>query len=810
MKINSAGDTLWTKVYGGNRSDVGRLVRQTNDGGFIIIGATLSTSVNQDYYLIKTDAEGNEAWSSTYGCQDAFPFDWGHSVCQTSDGGYLLNGESNIATLLDWLVIKTDATGNEIWRNNFGETFHDRGTSLCETDDGGCIVCGSIKDYDTWRNDFRLIRLDADGHEVWTKNFGGSGSDWPSSMCETRDGNYVITGHTDSYGTGSYDVWLLKVSSLYAQFEAAPLTGHAPLEVSFADQSLGDATSWKWDFNNDGTFDSEDQFPSWTFTEPGSYSVRLEISRDPDFETRLLEDYIHVFDGESALLFEVAGSHVLCPATPELSITEAFTIEAWINPSGWGFQTLGLGRIVDKRNISLYLVNSYLSHNTESLLLQFVHSNGTASYSNTPEHSIALDEWQHVAVTYDGENDVAMYINGLEQTVTHAAPPSGSIRDHSNNDLLIGNSLDLGWTFDGLIDEVRLWNVVRTQEEIADNMEYYLLGDEFGLVGCWQMNEGNGEIITDQSTNENSGTIVDAAWRQGVHLNQASVDRDEDGVLDAEDNCPNNFNPGQEDGDADGLGDACDNCPDDTNPDQLDYDQDGIGNICDSCTDADEDGYGDPGFPFNTCEEDNCPDVYNPDQAPVDRGDINCAGGIDVLDVLAAINHILGNVSLIGGPLERADCNGDGSVDILDALSIVNVILGIIPECPGDGCKPAVTPEVITFCTSLESRLSPEEYTRFMALVKQTEIPAEYHLAQNYPNPFNPETDIAFGLPHTCRVTLTVYNLLGQVVDVLVDGELKAGYHVITWDASDMVSSIYFYRLTSTDFTDTKKMVVLK
>ncbi|UCE18593.1 MAG: DJ-1/PfpI family protein, partial [Gemmatimonadota bacterium] len=257
IKTNSDGDTLWTRVFGGHGLDVGWDVRTTSDGGLIIIGANSSYSSNQDYFLIKTDSDGNQEWNDFYGNTEAFPFDWGNAVCQTSDGGYLLNGESNVFTPLNWLVIKTDAQGNEMWRSNFGEALHDRGTSLCETDDGGYLVCGSIKSYETLRNDLRMIELDSEGNQVWAKNFGGSGSDWPSAVCKTSDGNYVITGHTDSYGAGRYDLWLLKVSSLYAQFAADPPTGHAPLQVHFTDQSTGNATSWQWDFDNDGVIDSE-------------------------------------------------------------------------------------------------------------------------------------------------------------------------------------------------------------------------------------------------------------------------------------------------------------------------------------------------------------------------------------------------------------------------------------------------------------------------------------------------------------------------------------------------------------------------
>ena len=91
------------------------------------------------------------------------------------------------------------------------------------------------------------------------------------------------------------------------------------------------------------------------------------------------------------------------------------------------------------------------------------------------------------------------------------------------------------------------------------------------------------------------------------------------------DNCPADFNDPQTDSDSDGLGDICDNCPDDANPTQSDFDADGTGDACDTCTDQDGDGYGDPGFPANTCVEDNCPTVHTPDQADSDGNGIGDA-----------------------------------------------------------------------------------------------------------------------------------------------------------------------------------------
>ena len=89
-------------------------------------------------------------------------------------------------------------------------------------------------------------------------------------------------------------------------------------------------------------------------------------------------------------------------------------------------------------------------------------------------------------------------------------------------------------------------------------------------------------------------------------------------------------------------------------------------------------------------------------------------------------------------------------------------------------------------------------------------IPTFFSLSQNYPNPFNPETDISFAIPTDCKVTLEVYNLLGQKVETLVEGKQSAGVYTIRWNAVDVPSGVYFYRITAGEYTAANKMILMK
>lgn len=98
----------------------------------------------------------------------------------------------------------------------------------------------------------------------------------------------------------------------------------------------------------------------------------------------------------------------------------------------------------------------------------------------------------------------------------------------------------------------------------------------------------------------------------------------------------------------------------------------------------------------------------------------------------------------------------------------------------------------------------------FSGVSANPELPTEFDLEQNYPNPFNPTTEISFDLPVASHVNLTVYNVLGQEVETLVNRDMEAGNHRVTWNADPYSSGVYFYRISADNFSETKKMLMLK
>jgi uncharacterized delta-60 repeat protein len=213
VKLDSGGNVQWAKTIGGSRNDFASSIIQSSDGGYVVAGKTASFGAGvYDFYVVKLDSAGNVIWTKTIGGSD---FDEASSIIQSSDGGYVVAGRTQSfgAGWDDFYVVKLDSSGNVIWTKTIGGSSIDRAHSIIQSSDGGYVVAGETWSFEAVNADFYVVKLDSSGNVLWTKTIGGSGFDVAGSIIQSSDGGYVVAGETSSFGAGDVDIYVVKLDS---------------------------------------------------------------------------------------------------------------------------------------------------------------------------------------------------------------------------------------------------------------------------------------------------------------------------------------------------------------------------------------------------------------------------------------------------------------------------------------------------------------------------------------------------------------------------------------------------------------------
>jgi len=195
---------LWANYFrtaGGGMVDPGTNLVRTADGGYILTGYTWSYGTGGDILLIKADDQGHIQWSRTIG---GTSYDYGTSVIQTSDGGYAVAGltYSYGAGSYDLILVKTDASGSLLWARVIGGTGYDQAHTVIQTPDGGLLLAGETQSYGSGPSDFILVKFTGNGTYQWAKAVGGTSVDEAFWMAPCSDGGYILGGRSGSYGSG--------------------------------------------------------------------------------------------------------------------------------------------------------------------------------------------------------------------------------------------------------------------------------------------------------------------------------------------------------------------------------------------------------------------------------------------------------------------------------------------------------------------------------------------------------------------------------------------------------------------------------
>lgn len=212
VKTDADGNSIWSMTYSSGKYDVASCVINAVDGGYIICGTSAAPSGHgmQDMLMLKLDSRGNTLWAKFYG--GAQP-DFGSRVVAARDGGYAMIGTTASfgAGNSDIYLVKTDALGNSLWARTYGGPGVDQGVTLINSGDGGYILGGNSESFSYGSSDLLVIAVDASGNSLWTRHFGGKSDDYLGGIVKNKDGGYAIAGWTSSYGAGDYDAYFLKI-----------------------------------------------------------------------------------------------------------------------------------------------------------------------------------------------------------------------------------------------------------------------------------------------------------------------------------------------------------------------------------------------------------------------------------------------------------------------------------------------------------------------------------------------------------------------------------------------------------------------
>ena len=521
VKTDANGTMQWSKTYGGTGWDQANALVQTGDGGYALAGRTESFGAGgRDFWLVRTDAAGNEQWNMTYGgasnddCLD---------LVRTSDGGFALTGwtYSFGAGSSDFWLVKTYPNGVMQWNRTYGETGYDEGRGLAQTIDGGYALVGWTSS--CGNGDFWLVKTNSIGEMQWNETYGGTDSDEAYDLVQTSDGGYALAGFTLSFGAGNRDFWLVKTEPYDAFKERLVVGGQGGLycydgssfslifsvptyikvlgvwnntlyagtmldrspKLYYCSSSPENPANWHVDtgfssiLNFSGVFGSIDSFAAfnssignpvgyWKFDE-GSGLITSDWSGNGN--DGLLINGPCWADGinGSALSFDGNDDYVRVPNSASLTITgNQITVEMWIKSATSLNDTTPQINFLDKGNEYGFQINHDNLYPTPDGRIWFfvvLPPGPTTAWEGiqTATNQWNADTWYHIAGTYDGSY-LRVYVNA---ELENSRPLSGNLFAANAYNLSIGSyTLGNQQFFNGTMDEVMIYNHSRTTEEI--------------------------------------------------------------------------------------------------------------------------------------------------------------------------------------------------------------------------------------------------------------------------------------------------------------------------------------------------------
>jgi len=756
------GQSQFVKTLGGTAKDYGHSVIEASDEGLVVTGYSNSYGAGDfDLFLTKFDGSGDHLWTRILSGAN---WDVGESVVEVFDGGLVVAGwtRSYGAGWSDLLLTKFDASGNHLWTRTLGGTNGEEGWSVIEVFDGGLVVTGWTRSYGAGDADFLLAKLDGSGNTVWTRTLGGSNEDVGKSVVEVSDGGFVVIANTESYGAGNTDLLLAKFDGsgnlLWARTLGRPDDdegGRCVAEVTDGGLVVTARTQSYGGSDYDlllAKFDGSGNH-LWTKTLGGTsndYEYSLaEVSDGGLVVTGETHSYGTTSGALSLAKFDGSGSHL------------------WTRTLGGSGQERGHS-VVEASDGGLIVTGwarSYGAGDTDLLLAKF-----------------------------DGSGNTCLggFVTPTVQTVSPSiTTPSPTVNTWSPT--ITGPSFTVTSPTPTITVVCHISSITGTVSDASGD----LLGVPVNLV------DSEGELYA-ATTTDDAGHYEFPDVPNGDYTVELQV--------------PLGYTP---------------------TSDQI--------------------------VPVTMAGEDVVIDFTlegNPNTGSVRqawwwRWQVKCAirgwgwsqySGDELLGFLNQIHvhfdphfSIYSNVEGLEGMDEVLSARLFALVSdrakkhfFATLLNVVSGRLNTFQIVSHDG---ATASQAITYMAMLLTDDDPDNDLNVILIAlnincawfdlsagvipldippiaykfgERIEAPAEFALSQNYPNPFNPQTTIRYALPEDAQVKLVVYNVAGQEIKTLVNEGQEAGYHECVWNAKDVASGIYFYKLQAGDFVQTRKMILIR
>ncbi len=209
IKVDSAGEKLWERTFGGSKPDYANDIIETKDRGIIVCGVTSSRGTGyKSFWVAKMDSSGTDIWDYIYPINE---WDMAVAAVEGLDGFIYVTGYTRTYSVIDYdiVLIKLDQSGNLIWQKVFSWGRWDQSTSISATFDNGIVVAGFSRSGDVLSSDFAINKFDEEGNVLWQNIFVRNSLDYSNKIIETRDNGLAIAGTTYMQGRG-WDFALLK------------------------------------------------------------------------------------------------------------------------------------------------------------------------------------------------------------------------------------------------------------------------------------------------------------------------------------------------------------------------------------------------------------------------------------------------------------------------------------------------------------------------------------------------------------------------------------------------------------------------